>query len=573
MKCDEGKPGCNRCRAIGLGCGGYKSQSTIVKKVIQKTLLPRVHPPKPPSTHHFEPSPSRRNQSSKDLWDTQTAIASEICRTFGLTAGLPGSRAQISPPPHLRDSHSVILFRQPSTSFFETEDEHRYFRFFSDRTVANIAGCYNPTLWNQSVLQACESESAILHAAIAIGALDLSFKTNRSLLNQESPYQQDSVGMHYRYSLLQYNKAIKEIQETVWKKQDLRTTLLASIMIIAFEIYHGNLDSALDQIKSSVQLLEEWTAPYARTNETSTLSPSQQTVEDDLVHAFYRLEIEGMVYIDKIPVESHISRKDDREAAVYNMPHEFQNISDAQLYGKLVMRRLIHFCMSAWTYDKDIHNAPNMNIYFLDRVRCRAVPKSLIDMDKHGEEMDRWYGAFKPFLKRATSSKDRRACFSALALQAHYICSRVCMGCVFRSSELFFDAATSDFAKILSLTKQLLAARDDSFFVFDSQVLIALEVVARKCRNYELRHEAIRMLFSIRRREGFMDSIVAAKTCAWLADIEEEGMVDGFIPEEARAHTVHSEVEQGHLRVWCEVGGKSGELVVRETIIKERLYL
>ena len=145
------------------------------------------------------------------------------------------------------------------------------------------------------------------------------------------------------------------MRETVQKRKDLRTTLLASILIIAFEIYHGNHESALDQIKSSIQLLEDWTAPYDDSLDGTKLSPSPHTVEDDLVHAFYRLEIEGMVYIDKLPIECHLARKDDRSATVNKLPNRFDTVSEAQIYGKILMRRTIHFILIAWTYDKDIH--------------------------------------------------------------------------------------------------------------------------------------------------------------------------------------------------------------------------
>jgi hypothetical protein len=433
--------------------------------------------------------------------------------------------------------------------------------------VANIAGCYNPLLWNQSVLQACEGERSILSAAIAVGALDLSYKTGRLPVSSDPKIQQD----HYRYSLRQYNKAIKQMRETVQKRQDLRTTLLASILIIAFEIYHGNHESALDQIRSSVQLLEDWTAPHIKSLDNSSLSPSPHTVEDDLVHAFYRLEIEGMVYIDKLPIECHLARKDDREAAVEKMPSQFQSVSEAQVYGKMLMRRTIHFLLIAWTYDKDIRQPPDKDMYAIDKIRCAPTPKGLAERDRYSAELSRWYAAFIPVLERSISAKDKRDRYSAICLQSHYLCTRVAMNSIFRKDEMWFDTATPMLAEILSLTKLLLDHPDDSFFVFDSQVILPLEIVGRKCRDSAIRHEAIRLMNTLHRREGFIDSMSSGKVCSWLISIEEEGMVDGFIPWEARAQNGHAEVTPEGIHAWCElpkIGGQKGEVVIRDTIIK-----
>jgi hypothetical protein len=635
VKCDEGKPACQRCLTFGMGCLGYRTPSRAAKQQqppLQKTLLPHVpHPiqslPTPPSEfsssggkirtnyvgdkafelprpsntatsfqrlHRLQPrgkksrnrrpglvgsETSNESQEDEDLFSHNSATGNSSS-SGSSPSSQKGSQVQIlSPylgkPGSTPEARYIPLIRPPSTSIFDTEDEHRYFKFFSDRTVAHIAGCYNPLLWNQSVLQACEGERSILYAAIAIGALDLFFRTGRSHVELDPTIPNDDAAAHYRFSLQQMNKAIKQMRETVQKKQDLRTTLLASILIIAFEIYHGNHESALDQIRSSVQLLEDWTAPYNCTLDTAALSPSPHTVEDDLVHAFYRLEIEGMVYIDKLPVQCHLSRKDDRASTVEKMPFAFSTISEAQIFGKILMRRVIHFLIVAWTYDPETVQEPDKSLYVLDKIRCRATEESLAERERYRDELARWYKAFTPLLSRATASPEARDRYSAICLQVHYLCTCIAIDCLFRPSEMFFDTLKPQLIEVLTLTKILLDHEDDSFFVFDSQVILPLEIVARKCRDPGVRREAIRLMEGVKRREGFMDSLVLARVCRWLVGIEEEGMLGRFIPEEARVRDVRAEPgEKGEMRVWCEmpkVGGKVGEMDVRETFINVHL--
>jgi hypothetical protein len=49
---------------------------------------------------------------------------------------------------------------------------------------------------------------------------------------------------HHIFALEQYSKAIKDMKEEIFaEKHDLRTILLASLLIICFEIYHGNFQA------------------------------------------------------------------------------------------------------------------------------------------------------------------------------------------------------------------------------------------------------------------------------------------------------------------------------------------
>lgn len=58
--------------------------------------------------------------------------------------------------------------------------------------------------------------------------------------------------------------------------------------------------------------------------------------------------------------------------------------------------------------------------------------------------------------------------------------------------------------------------------------------MAIKCRDSNTRREAINMLLSKSWREGVWDSIMAGRMASAIMEIEEEGLQDGFIPNEAR---------------------------------------
>jgi hypothetical protein len=150
-------------------------------------------------------------------------------------------------------------------SLFETDQEHRYFRLFSDHIATEIYPYFNPESWSRMILQACATEASIRHAAVAIGALGKAYEIAQaglcavtgqkfpSTLGQlpalrvsiENPSVEDTVAStnlrndvneHHRTALEQYDKAIKWMRKDISRgDQTRRTTLLICIVIVCFE--------------------------------------------------------------------------------------------------------------------------------------------------------------------------------------------------------------------------------------------------------------------------------------------------------------------------------------------------
>lgn len=116
VKCDENKPYCKRCPATGWQCDGYSDpnvKATREKKndTTIKTLVPRP---------------------------TDLILAPKL---------------------------PMEVPTMPNR--FENHQEEACFNHFRTTTVAQLAGSFNAALWTPVVLQACEAEPQIFHAAIA----------------------------------------------------------------------------------------------------------------------------------------------------------------------------------------------------------------------------------------------------------------------------------------------------------------------------------------------------------------------------------------------------------------------
>ncbi|KAK5111186.1 hypothetical protein LTR85_012235 [Meristemomyces frigidus] len=123
VKCDEGKPECDKCSATGRRCDGY-------------------------STLPF----SRR--------DLQAASSSSH---------------SISP------GNSGLLPRLITDPAFSDVLEKRYFQFFRHKTICGSNNLIDSRFWDRIVLQACHVEPAVKHAVLALSSLhQLSELTNEN---------------------------------------------------------------------------------------------------------------------------------------------------------------------------------------------------------------------------------------------------------------------------------------------------------------------------------------------------------------------------------------------------------
>jgi hypothetical protein len=92
----------------------------------------------------------------------------------------------------------------------------------------------------------------------------------------------------------------------------------------------------------------------------------------------------------------------------------------------------------------------------------------------------------------------------------------------------------TDADELVQLSKEVLTTPNDltggpsnePVFAFDGNLLSPLFVVATRCRILHIRRDAIALLKSNPRREGFWDSEMAARVAEWFVDTEEEELQD-----------------------------------------------
>lgn len=230
VKCDEGKPGCQRCKKFGRLCDGYKRKST-------------------------SPQPKQRTASPQmeTNWASLTMLAPKPLRTLSSIA-------------------------------FNDEQEASYFQIFQGEIINNLTDDRESPLWHGIIRQACFEESSLFHCAIAIAALDRACKARASQSSLHFEF-------HHRHALQQYGYSLKELRKVIARGDScIRTTLIASLLIFCFQNFHGDIRMALNNARTTIDLMYNWISTQANPSTRIGYSPVPNVVENELVETFTRLD-------------------------------------------------------------------------------------------------------------------------------------------------------------------------------------------------------------------------------------------------------------------------------------------
>lgn len=249
-------------------------------------------------------------------------------------------------------------------------------------------------------------------------------------------------------------------------------------------------------------------------------SPLPGVIEDELIHAFGRLDIQAMSFLDTRAVETHHHMKKYGTAGIDSMPVVFTSIKEARIYLELVMQRLLHFMATA------LHDISNRGCIQVDAI-VNCSPSVMFERNKHLSELERWHAAFAPFYALHTQSPSQDHYLGATALELHYLASYFGIAGKMTSEPHLnrrafmpiFEGQYGCARRILEHPKMIF---ENSPYTFDLQVIVPLYVVVWQCPYSPLRRKATALLLARPRREGLWDAVLAGKMGEWIIGLETE---------------------------------------------------
>jgi hypothetical protein len=458
----------------------------------------------------------------------------------------------------------VSLSTFPLSSPFKIGDEYRYFNIFSTSTAYEIFPSVEIGKLRIMFLQASESEDAIRHAVIALGALD---KTSQASWHSAQQPGANSID----------SKAIKAAQSVAGK--DLRTTLMTSLTILSFEGWCGNHEMALQQIKIGQRLLKERNGHYGEPIVFGYSTPASPEVQHILLPIFTRLSFQVVSSTAGQPPESTPKScpalEIDDLYDIGNMPRIFTTLVEAEEYQNAILKLLLGFISRGQPPIGGIRaSTRTYPVYIFPE------PISLPILQKKSalsENVFQWLAAFAPLKSGPIlNTRERNKAAITLELQMKAAYMSVVTACA--KNESVYDDYLNVYKDIVNLSEALLNTSPSPStvrapkFCFDTGVVIHLWSVGHKCRNPTLRRKVISLLLDYPRREGPWDSVFAANLIECVMGFEEKYMEAGYVPEWARIRcsmfTVDSQKHSVEVEFQQRTSAASLETVTRRKTVE-----
>jgi hypothetical protein len=314
---------------------------------------------------------------------------------------------------------------------------------------------------------------------------------------------------------------------------------------------------------SGYALLQDWLD--SRYNESSyTLdasgkdgitSPAKNVVEDELVQAFARLDLQLMSFIDPRPPKIHQNLLAKGQSTIDNMPKTFTSIDEARIYLELIQRRNSRLVMvfAAHTANNRKFGTASLDLG-ISAAPCTFYTESHFSVsiaepghpnfwpEGHRGMMDLryWFAAFEPLY--ASVHRNTRSWTSASTLKMQAQSAKLSFIAATFSDECSIDRFLPDFRAMVDLGNEI--AKDRVFagqnvFCFDAGIMSSLRLVCRLCRQPKVRRDAIALMRRVGATEGLFNASMLANISEWVMNYEEEGMDEnGWIPESERVKNV-----------------------------------
>ncbi|KAK1757880.1 fungal-specific transcription factor domain-containing protein [Echria macrotheca] len=481
VKCDESRPTCQRCLGTGRVCDGYGIWGGGGGQV----LTPRKEVPKMQISSCGGPPK--------------------------LVAILPGMSPQ----------------------------EQAALDFFRHKTSPKMPGAFYSDFWEKLVLQAVVTEPAVLHASIALAATHRSGGTN-TYINASSSPSTDDMGMidvNERLALQQYNLAIRHLQLHLENKQrhSLRVALISCMLFISMELLKGEFRSGRAHLQGALKLLEEIQdrdGLGVADEATLLLRPQPESVDDHLVEAFTRLNVQSALFGQGSEYLYQMGRSTKgspppNPSSSSSIPPTFESVMLARRHLDALINR-VHLLSAQ--INRLVYSSSPIPAHFT--AQAASLQSSL----------KTWLSAFNrsiPTLETQTKNEYNSPPLSIALLRMYHTMTTIMSHTALRGrSETVYDQFSSDFKSILTdastLWRGVIRAKctpiayrhqnrrqRDVNFTIDMGFIPPLFYTALKCRVPRYRRFAARFLEASPYREGVWDGFVAGAVARAVMEMEE----------------------------------------------------
>lgn len=395
----------------------------------------------------------------------------------------------------------------PTITAFQSPEESSYFDFFRIVCTQDFSAYFNSNLWKGLILQAAHTEPFVFHAVLAIGSL-------RRTCHHAPIYPVSII----EYSLKKYNLASRLLSERIkngtagWK-----LAILGSLLFIAVEVLLANEMGALIHLRSGEAILRNLPSSNSKFTDRAADTylehvSSFSTVDgdsEDLVTAYTRLSVEEYPFLGLCGTTSR---------HVTYLSKKFNTMLDARTSLNSIVAATHSFYRRHGALD-------------LKTLPFQPLPdKVALELWDLQEVLQVWHRQTEAFLSMQNMNEAAMS-LGSKALIVQYLVAWIKLSTYFFESQIAYDEYFSQFEEIVSLTSYAVVADHSAYlkslgrdpcYTLDITLAQPLYFVACKCRDAQLRRQAIRMMKLVG-KEGIYTGRTVAKVAEWVVGNEENG--------------------------------------------------
>ncbi|KAK1671237.1 hypothetical protein BDP55DRAFT_676798 [Colletotrichum godetiae] len=519
VKCDERKPTCFRCEKADVECDGYTKEDADSKRSAEQQRL-IVAAQEAQASRQLLPRP---NESGPG------------------TSGLESSAPKSIPPP---------LY--PSTLRVQQGDVY-YYDLFRHRLVRDLWGSGHSDAWSRIVLQESSRDPCVQESLLAIGAI-----SQAQMLEDLSKDQLDAMpsalrpwgtkmtqpggllNHHHRSALIHHVKAVSIYRQRIQDPSSTspRSVIIMTLLLVGFEFIQGNMNNVDTLTGTGMRLLENRISltqrPPRPSSENRNISTeSSQPLSAQLRRDMRDDEMEDIEHL--LPCLSLMSGfthffNSHRTAMpmmngtpILELPQPGVTvISKLEVFwGQFFTRAVVHIMRS-------LHDQL--------RYKERNITQAALEQATFLSYIRMWDSVLDVYLKDPSLKDNARRALRKI--QIHRLLIHIVISCSLDRTDMCYDAFEADFRDLLNRIVTYLRDPGPTSkvgFTFTEGLTTPLATIVAKCRNHELRMQAVHLLNNMAWRESAWDGKALVIGKSGVVMLEERGMdANGFIPSGSR---------------------------------------
>ncbi|KAL4908349.1 hypothetical protein BDW74DRAFT_175038 [Aspergillus multicolor] len=413
----------------------------------------------------------------------ETPVACNNCTRTGRTCDYDLQRLPRSKFISRKDEGQLQSLPLEITEGFRwavTTDERRCYSYFQHYTVPTLSDSFDSHLWQEVLCRMSQSDPAVYHAVIALGAVHQDSETygmplpGQDLKNEWHLFALEQCGRSFALLSRRHSSQDPRFREII---------LLCCLLFVMIQLLRGQYDDAFLHLQSGLKVLDE----------TMVSGSSERPIAPCILAAFANLEAQALQYGVCKDLRSIHEAAHPAEGMDNLTP--FNNLSEARRAFDFLTSTAFQFILLC----KDLTDEEILRDYdFLHYRQLQVLSQLGIFVHR-----------FEPF-SCSTLPPDEKRGADVLRIQLRSVGLQIKIALV--RDEAVLNCYSPEYETHVNMIAGLLSKYPvvRPTVVLEAGIVSPLYYAALWCRDYSVRHRAIDILLSWPHREGAFDANWAA---------------------------------------------------------------